>query len=106
MASVIRLSKAKFSVGQLVKHRNYNYRGVVLIVNETYKASEDWYKKFGKPCPRNKPWYHVLIEGSDSSNYVAECYLKPDDELTPIDHPLLKHFFKFNKGKYKSLDSQ
>lgn len=105
MARVIQLAKAKFSVGQIVRHRNCYYRGVILIVNETYKASEGWYQKFGKASPRNQPWYHLLVDRTDLSMYEAECFLIPDDQQTPIKHPLLNHFFTFKSGRYIKLDA-
>ncbi len=46
--------------GQIVRHRRYGYRGVVVDSDLTCKADEAWYQSNQTQPDRNQPWYHVL----------------------------------------------
>ena len=51
--------------------------------------------------PKDKPWYHVLVDGAEHTTYVAERNLEPDESLEPIVHPLVPQFFEgFRDGRY------
>ncbi len=102
MSIKTKITKAKFSIGELVHHRLFDYRGAIVDVDQNFQATEEWYEVVAKSRPpKNKPWYHVLVHGSDRSTYVAEQNLEPDDVLKPIKHPMLEHFFsEFDRGKY------
>ena len=78
MGTVTDIFRVKFSVGDLVHHRIFNYRGVIVDVDRNFQSSEEWYEIVAKSRPpKNRPWYHVLVHGSDHSTYVAERTLKP-----------------------------
>ena len=102
MGTVTNITRLKFSVGELVHHRLFDYRGVIVDVDRNYQGTEEWYEAVAKSRPpKNRPWYHVLVHGKEHSTYVAERNLQPDDSVEPINHPLLEHFFsKFENGKY------
>ena len=52
--------------------------------------------------PRDKPWYHVLVDKSNSITYVAERNLEEEMSRDPIEHPLIKEYFNsFEKGFYR-----
>jgi heat shock protein HspQ len=91
-------------VGQLIHHRLFDYRGVIVDVDPGFQGAEEWYQYMARSHPpKNRPWYHVLVHDSDHSTYVAEQNLEADDSDDPIDHPVLGHFFAgFDKGKYIS----
>jgi heat shock protein HspQ len=85
---------ARFSVGQIVRHKLFNYRGVVIDVDPRFAGSEDWYEKMAPSRPpKNKPWYKVLMHSTDNHTYVAERNLEPDDSGDPIAHPDLESYF-------------
>jgi heat shock protein HspQ len=107
MGNVTNITQVKFSVGELVHHRLFDYRGVVVDVDQNFQATEEWYEVVAKSRPpKNKPWYHVLVHESDHSTYVAEQNLESDSELEPINHPMVEHFFsRFDHGKYMRMDS-
>ena len=109
MGTVTNITKVKFSIGELVHHRLFDYRGVIVDVDRNFQATDEWYEMVAKSRPpKNKPWYHVLVHGSDHSTYVAEQNLEPDEAGEPIYHPMLEHFFsKLVDGKYvrNELDS-
>ncbi len=102
MGTVTNITRVKFSVGELVHHRLFDYRGVIVDVDRDFQATEEWYETVAKSRPpKNRPWYHVLVHGSEHSTYVAEQNLEPDDSVEPINHPMLEHFFsKFDNGRY------
>lgn len=107
MGTVTHITRVKFSVGELVHHRLFDYRGVIVDVDRNFQETEEWYDIVARSRPpKNKPWYHVLVHGKAHSTYVAEQNLEPDACLEPIDHPLLEHFFaKFENGIYLRRDT-
>ena len=96
------ISFPKFSVGQLVHHKNFSYRGVIIGVDATFKGSEEWYQQMAvtKP-PKDKPWYHVLVHDAEHTTYVTERNLEQDTELSEINHPMISELFSgFEDGRY------
>lgn len=72
-------TKPKFNLGQTVYHKLYKYRGVVIGVDAKFKLSEEWYEMVAKSQPpKDKPWYHVLVQNGVQNTYVAERHLEPD----------------------------
>ncbi|MDP6934332.1 MAG: heat shock protein HspQ, partial [Myxococcota bacterium] len=50
---------------------------------------------------KDRPWYHVLVDGSEHTTYVSERNLEPDASCQPVSHPLLGlHFDEFRNGRY------
>ncbi|MEH6576445.1 MAG: heat shock protein HspQ [Amphritea sp.] len=102
MATATKISRAQFSIGDLVHHRLFDYRGVIVDVDANFQLSQQWYDAVAKSQPpKDKPWYHVLVHGEKHSTYVAEQNLEPDDNVDPIKHPQLGQFFsRFEQGHY------
>jgi heat shock protein HspQ len=97
------MSKANYHIGQLIHHRMFDYRGVVVDVDAEYEGSDDWYEQMAvsRP-PKNHPWYHVLVDGSDVETYVAERNLVAESVADPIQHPMIESYFEgFNNGHYE-----
>jgi heat shock protein HspQ len=94
----------KFHAGQVIHHKLFDYRGVIVGVDQTFQLSEDWYATVARSRPpKDQPWYHVLVHGAQQTTYVAERNLEHDSSGEPIDHPLLETFFdKFNGGFYSN----
>ena len=94
---------ARFSVGQIVHHLKFDYRGVVIDVDADFQGSEEWYRQvaLSRP-PKDKPWYRILVDGADHMTYVAERHLEADIAGTPVTHPELDDFFdSFKEGAYQ-----
>ena len=90
-----------FGRGQLVRHKRYGYRGVVVDFDMRCEASDDWYFANRTQPKKDQPWYHVLVGGSDVSTYAAESNLGPDVSGREIQHPLIPMYFeKFSNGRY------
>ena len=102
MGTETNIINAKFSVGDLIHHRLFGYRGVIVDVDLNFQLADDWYEQMAKSRPpKDKPWYSVLVHGSSHSTYVAEQNLQPDDIIEPISHPKLKQFFsRLENGRY------
>lgn len=95
---------AKFEQGQLIYHRRYAYRGVILQVDPFCRAPDAWYRRNRTQPPRDQPWYHVLVHGGDET-YVAEENLAIDASGEQVAHPLVEAIFPiFLNGRYH-LDS-
>ena len=94
------MSQPRFSPGDLVHHRKFDYRGVVVDVDPEFAGSEQWYENMAKSRPpKDRPWYHVLVHGAGHSTYVAERHLEPDDSGEQIEHPALGRFFSGFDGR-------
>lgn len=94
--------KPKFTIGQVVHHKLFDYRGVVVDIDPTFGLSEEWYEQVARSRPpKDAPWYRVLVGGAANQTYVAERHLEADASGTPIEHPLLDAFFdSFENGHY------
>ena len=95
-------STAKFSIGDVVKHRHFNLRGVIYDVDFEFNNSENWYQSIPKDVrPRkDQPFYHLLAENNEITYeaYVSEQNLINDDSNEPIKHPLIEEIFTGKKG--------
>lgn len=98
------MNQPKFTIGQLVHHKKYDYRGVIADVDPEFSGRDEWYDKVAtsKP-PKDAPWYTVLVHGQEHVTYVAERHLEPDDTGDRIDHPAVNELFEsFEDGRYYS----
>ena len=72
-------TKAKFCIGQLIHHKLFDYRGIILGVDLEFKQTDEWYDEMARSRPpKDKPWYHVLVHQQGSQTYVAEQNLESD----------------------------
>lgn len=93
---------AKFTVGQLIQHRKFDYRGVVVDVDPYFQGTDEWYEEVARSRPpKDQPWYRVLVDEAGHETYVAERNLKADESGEPIQHPQIEAFFEeFRNGVY------
>tara|TARA_R110002096_G_scaffold172690_3_gene346535 strand:+ start:2621 stop:2935 length:315 start_codon:yes stop_codon:yes gene_type:complete len=101
-------SKIKFHVGQIIEHNHFGYRGVIYDVDAEFNGTDSWYRSVAKSQPpKNEPWYHVLVDSSDDTTYVAERNLLPTSNTAEIDHPLVNAYFSsFSSNRYNLLLKQ
>ena len=67
---------------------------MIVEVDKTFEGTQEWYDQVAKSRPpKDKPWYHVLVDGGQSQTYVAERHLEPDPTGKPIEHPLIPFYF-------------
>ena len=92
---------ARFEVGTLVSHKRYGYRGVVAGFDAECRADEAWYQSNATQPPRDQPWYHILVHGSDHTTYVAQSNLEVYKGGEQVANPLTRQFFEsFHEGRY------
>jgi len=100
------VSKARFGLGEVVKHRHFEFRGVIFDVDPVFANSEEWYESIPEAIrPRkDQPFYHLLAENAESSYvaYVSQQNLVPDDSEEPVEHPGIAGMFEpFDGVKYQ-----
>ncbi|MEQ1938701.1 heat shock protein HspQ [Mesorhizobium sp. CN5-321] len=99
------MKTAKFSIGQVVRHRLFPFRGVIFDVDPQFANSEEWYESIpAEVRPRkDQPFYHLLAENSETEYiaYVSEQNLLEDDSGEPVRHPQIRELFdKRPDGRY------
>ena len=75
---------ARFGIGEVVRHRLFDFRGVIFDVDPVFANSEEWYQAIPEEIrpPKDQPFYHLLAENAESSYiaYVSQQNLVPDEE--------------------------
>lgn len=99
-------AKARFGIGDVVRHKIFDFRGVIFDIDPVFANSEEWYESIPKEVRphREQPFYHLLAENGDSSYvaYVSQQNLLADGEAGPVDHPSLDELFEdFRNGRYR-----
>jgi len=105
VASKIEMPLARFAIGDVVRHRLFDFRGVIFDGDPEFANSEEWYQAIPEAMrpPKDQPFYHLLAENADSSYvaYVSQQNLLPDDSEEPIDHPAIPTMFDRQDGRYR-----
>ena len=98
-------TRAKYHLGQIVRHKKHPFRGVVFDVDPEFQNTEEWYASIpedSRPV-KDQPFYHLLAENDQSYYvaYVSEQNLLPDMSGEPVEHPELHDLFgEFRDGYY------
>tara|TARA_X000001036_G_scaffold257274_1_gene239254 strand:+ start:11480 stop:11800 length:321 start_codon:yes stop_codon:yes gene_type:complete len=96
------INNAKFSIGEIVKHRHFNFRGVIYDVDFEFNNSEEWYQSIPEDVrpKKDQPFYHLLAESNDVTYeaYVSEQNLMLDHSKKPVQHPLIDEIFSGKRG--------
>lgn len=101
-----RQTRARFAIGDIVKHRHFDFRGVVFDIDPVFANSEEWYQSIPAEVRprRDQPYYHLLAENEESSYvaYVSQQNLARDIEGGPVDHPSVEELFDdYADGRYR-----
>ena len=99
-------ANAYFSVGDLVHHKLFDYRGVIVDVDPHLMLSDQWYEAVARSRPpKDQPWYRVLVHDATHETYVAERNLETDTSSEPVHHPLIETCFdSFSDGRYLTAE--
>jgi len=88
---------AKYTIGQVVRHRVYPFRGVVFDIDPLFSNTEEWYQSIPAAVRphKNQPFYHLFAENAESEYvaYVSEQNLLPDESGEPVRHPQVAEIF-------------
>src|SRR3954453_316967 len=100
------VTHARFAIGDVVRHRLFDFRGVIFDVDPVFANSEEWYEAIPEEIrpDRDQPFYHLLAENAEASYvaYVSQQNLVTDDSAEPVDHPAIKGMFDaFADGRYR-----
>src|SRR5438045_5771516 len=102
MARKIDMPSARFAIGEVVRHKIFDFRGVIFDVDPVFANSEEWYEAIPEALrpSRDQPFYHLLAENSDSNYiaYVSQQNLVVDDSDEPVDHPDIAMIFDGMEG--------
>ena len=96
------IAHARFAIGEVVRHRLFEFRGVIFDVDPVFANSEEWYEAIPEDVRprRDQPFYHLLAENADSNYvaYVSQQNLEPDESDEPVDHPAIETMFDRREG--------
>jgi heat shock protein HspQ len=100
------IAHARFAIGDVVRHRLFEFRGVIFDVDPVFANSEEWYEAIPEDIRPDKeqPFYHLFAENAESSYiaYVSQHNLVRDDSEEMIDHPAIDGLFdSYADGRYR-----
>ena len=107
--SDVTLRTAKFAIGAVVRHRIYQFRGVVFDVDPVFDNTEEWWLSIPEEVrPRkDQPFYHLLAENAETEYvaYVSEQNLLPDTSGEALRHAGIAEMFERDAaGAYRMRD--
>lgn len=99
------VAHARFSIGDVVRHKLVGFRGVVFDIDPVFANSDEWYEAIPEAMrpDKDQPFYHLLAENAEGSYiaYVSQQNLVADDSEEPVEHPAIAGLFgRFEGGKY------
>ena len=105
MIQKIDIPLARFAIGEVVRHRLFDFRGVIFDVDPEFANSEEWYQSIPEPLrpAKNQPYYHLLAENAETSYvaYVSQQNLVSDESEEPVEHPAIATMFDRRDGRYR-----
>jgi heat shock protein HspQ len=106
-----KMRNAKYTLGQVVKHRLFSFRGVVFDIDPEFANTEEWWQSIPAEIrPRkDQPYYHLFAENEETEYiaYVSEQNLLPDNSGAPVRHPQVTEVFeRDDAGGYRPRSGQ
>ncbi|MGO4386083.1 heat shock protein HspQ [Microvirga sp. 2YAF29] len=103
----MKASSAKFAIGQVVRHRLFDFRGLIFDVDPEFDNTEEWLMSIPEEVRPHKdqPFYHLFAENAETEYiaYVSEQNLLPDHSVEPLRNPMIEEMFIRDKnGAYKA----
>ena len=97
---------ARFAIGDVVRHKIFDFRGVIFDVDPVFTNSDEWYEAIPEDIrpSKDQPFYHLLAENAESTYvaYVSQQNLVVDDSEEPVDHPAIATMFAgLEGGRYQ-----
>ena len=101
------VTSTQFTIGQVVRHRRYPFRGVIVDVDPEFASTEEWWDSIPEDerPRRDQPFYHLLAENESTAYhaYVSEQNLLVDDSGLPLNHPQVAEVFGEFLGDHYEL---
>jgi len=108
--AMVKERRAKYAIGEVVKHRFFPFRGIIFDVDPEFDNTEEWWLSIPEEIrpAKEQPFYHLLAENEETEYvaYVSEQNLLPDDSGEPLRHPQLGELFdELEDGGYRIRSS-
>ena len=91
------LIEAKFSIGNVIKHKFLDFRGVIFDLDPEFNNTEEWYQAIPETMrpSKDQPFYHVLAENKEIFYiaYVSEQNLLLENLNNTANHPDISTIF-------------
>ena len=102
---------ARYGIGEMVRHRLLDFRGVIFDVDPQFANSDEWYEAIPEAMrpAKDQPFYHLLAENAETSYvaYVSQQNLVHDESDEPVDHPAIGTMFdSFDGERYRLRPTQ
>ena len=102
----IDMPQARFAIGEVVRHRIFDFRGVIFDVDPEFANTDEWYEAIPEALrpAKDQPFYHLLAENSETAYvaYVSQQNLVVDNSDEPVEHPALESMFeRMEGGRYR-----
>ena len=102
--------RTRFTIGDVVRHKAFDFRGVIFDIDPVFANSEEWYQSIPEEIrpDREQPYYHLLAESEDNDYvaYVSQQNLIGDSLAGPVSHPEVHRYFeRFENGRYRMRQS-
>jgi heat shock protein HspQ len=95
---MVDMRTAKFGIGQIARHRYFDFRGTIFDVDPKFSNTKDWCNCILEGVRPHKDFpFSCLLAESDETEYaanVSEQNLLVDDAASPARHPDMKNSFK------------
>jgi heat shock protein HspQ len=100
------VSHARFAIGDVVRHRMFDIRGVIFDVDPVFANSDEWYEAIPEEIrpAKDQPFYHLFADNAEGSYvaYVSQQNLLHDESEEPVEHPAISGLFAdFERGRYR-----
>ena len=85
--------KARFAVGDVVRHRYYPFRGVIFDIDPVFANTEEWWRAIPEEIrpAKDQPFSHLLAETAETE-YVAYVSEQPRPRRwSQPPHPAFGH---------------
>ncbi|MCY4541763.1 MAG: heat shock protein HspQ [Rhodobacteraceae bacterium] len=90
-------TEAKFGIGQIVRHRRFDFRGVIFDIDPEFANTEEWWLSIPENIrpKKEQPFYSLLAENGNNYYiaYVSEQNLIVDETGEPVQHPDVDSLF-------------
>ena len=111
LAPMSKTRNAKYTIGEVLRHRVFPFRGIVFDVDPTFSNTQEWWEAIpAEVRPRkDQPFYHLFAENAETEYvaYVSEQNLLPDTSGEPLRHPQVSEVFeRDDDGRYRPRDTR
>lgn len=104
LPNAIPTRQAKYQIGQVLRHRLFDFRGVVFDVDPVFANTDEWYESIPEEVrpSKDQPYYHLFAENERTHYvaYVSEQNLIPDEDDTRVSHPDIAKMFELTDHGY------